>query len=34
MVIFDDVVRARFRMVEIVGIHQVMWLVILESAKD
>jgi hypothetical protein len=34
MVIFDDVVRARFRMVEIVGIRQVMWLVILESAKD
>jgi hypothetical protein len=30
---FDAVVRARFGMVEIVGIHQVMWFVMLKSAK-
>jgi hypothetical protein len=31
---FDAVVGARFGMVETVGIHQVMWFVILKSAKD
>jgi hypothetical protein len=31
---FVDVVRARFGMVETVGIHLVMWFVMLESAKD
>jgi hypothetical protein len=31
---FDAVVLARFGMVETVGICQVMWFVMLESAKD
>jgi hypothetical protein len=31
---FDVVVLARFEMVEMVGIRQVMWFVMLESAKD
>jgi hypothetical protein len=31
---FDAVVRARFGMVETVRIRQVMWFVMLESAKD
>jgi hypothetical protein len=31
---FDVVLRARFGMVEMVGFRQVMWLVMLESAKD
>jgi hypothetical protein len=31
---FDVVVLARFEMVEMVGICQVMWFVMLESAKD
>jgi hypothetical protein len=31
---FDAVVCARFGMVETVGIRQVMWFVMLESAKD
>jgi hypothetical protein len=31
---FDAVVRARFGMVETVGIRQVMWYVMHESAKD
>jgi hypothetical protein len=34
MVRFDAVVWARFGMVETVGIHRVMWFVMLESAKD
>jgi hypothetical protein len=34
MVRFDAVVWARFGMVETVGIRQVMWFVMLESAKD
>jgi hypothetical protein len=34
MVRFDVVVLARFEMVETVGIRQVMWFVMLESAKD
>jgi hypothetical protein len=31
---FDVVVGARFGMVETVGVHQVMWFVMLESSKD
>jgi hypothetical protein len=31
---FDDVVWARFGMVETVGIRQVIWFIMLESAKD
>jgi hypothetical protein len=31
---FDAVVCARFGMVETVGIRQVMWFVMLESAED
>jgi hypothetical protein len=31
---FDAVVSARFGMVQTVGIRQVMWFVMLESAKD
>jgi hypothetical protein len=31
---FDAVVGARFGMVETVGVHQVMWFVMLKSAKD
>jgi ABC-type dipeptide/oligopeptide/nickel transport system permease subunit len=31
---FDAVVWARFGMVETVGFHQVLWLVMLESTKD
>jgi hypothetical protein len=31
---FDAAVCARFGMVETVGIHQVMWLVMLEYAND
>jgi hypothetical protein len=31
---FDAMVRERFGMVETVGIRQVMWFVMLESAKD
>jgi hypothetical protein len=31
---FDAVVSARFGMVETVGVRQVMWFVMLESAKD
>jgi hypothetical protein len=31
---FDAVVREMFGMVETVGIRQVMWFVMLESAKD
>jgi hypothetical protein len=31
---FDVVVLARFGMAETVGIRQVMWFVMLESAKD
>jgi hypothetical protein len=34
MVRFDVVVRARFGMVETVGIHQVRWYVMLESTMD
>jgi hypothetical protein len=34
MVRFDVVVSARFGMVETVGICQVRWYVMLESAKD
>jgi hypothetical protein len=34
MVRFDGVVLARFGMVEMVRIHQVMWFVLLESTKD
>jgi hypothetical protein len=31
---FDAVVLARFGMVETVGVRQVMWFIMLESAKD
>jgi hypothetical protein len=31
---FDVVVGARFGVVEMAGIRQVMWFVMLESAKD
>jgi hypothetical protein len=31
---FDAMVGARFRLVETVGIYQVMWFVMLESAED
>jgi hypothetical protein len=31
---FDAVVYEKFRMVETVGFHQVLWLVMLVSAKD
>jgi hypothetical protein len=31
---FDDAVRAMFGTVETVGIHQVMWFVMVEFAKD
>jgi hypothetical protein len=31
---FDAVIRARFGMVETVEIRQVIWFVMLESAKD
>jgi hypothetical protein len=31
---FDGVVGARFGMVETIRVHQVMWFVMLESAKD
>jgi hypothetical protein len=34
MVRFDAVIRARFGMVETVEIHQVIWFVMLEFAKD
>jgi hypothetical protein len=34
MVRFDAVVWAGFEMMEMVGIRQVMWFVMLESAKD
>jgi hypothetical protein len=34
VVSFDAVVWARFGMVEMVGFRQVLWLVMLESAKD
>jgi hypothetical protein len=30
----DDVVGARFVIVEMVGFHQVMWIIMLESAMD
>jgi hypothetical protein len=31
---FDDAIRAKFGTVETVGIRQVMWFVMVESAKD